>query len=58
VHKNRISNLKGVIERLKHLETLILYDNELRDLEDVLTTLKPLSSLKQLGIELVLCRAL
>ncbi len=27
VHRNRISELKGVIEKLKHLETLILYDN-------------------------------
>lgn len=31
------------------METLILYDNELRDLDDVLTVLKPLSNLKHLG---------
>jgi Leucine-rich repeat (LRR) protein len=48
--KNRISCIRGVIEKLKHLETLSLYDNELRDLEDVLGTLKILSSLKCLGI--------
>lgn len=57
LQKNRISSLKGVVEKLKHLETLILYDNELRDLEDTLSILRPLSNLKHLGRAWVVCRA-
>lgn len=47
---NKISNVDGIFERLKHLETLVLYDNELRDLDGLLKKLKGLKNLKHLDL--------
>lgn len=46
---NKIKTLEGSIENMPHLETLSLYNNELRDLDKNIELLRKYTSLKQLG---------
>ena len=46
---NKISTLKGSLEFMKHLETLVIYNNELRNLDKVLEDLSIYPYLKELG---------
>ena len=48
--ENKISTLDRIFIKLKHIETLVLYDNELRDLDKLIKNLKDLKSLKHLDL--------
>lgn len=48
--QNKIKSIEGIFENLKHIETLIIYDNELRDLDKIMKSLKPLTSMKTLQL--------
>jgi len=48
VQQNKIKSIDGIFDILKHIETLIIYDNELRDLDRILKNLKGVTSLKVL----------
>ena len=48
IHENRINTLDNIFNKLKHIETLSIYDNELRDLDKIIKELKELKNLKHL----------
>ena len=50
LQNNRINTLEGSISTMRHLEHLLLYNNELRDLDKNLEILKELVYLKQLDL--------
>lgn len=50
MQKNKISSIDGIFDHLKYIETLVLYDNELRDLDRILKNLKGLTSMKHLDL--------
>ena len=48
VQHNKINTIDGIFDTLKYIETLIIYDNELRDLDKILNNLKVATSLNVL----------
>jgi protein phosphatase 1 regulatory subunit 7 len=48
--ENNIKNVDRIFETLKYVETLVLYDNELRDLERLIKNFKELKNLKHLDL--------
>ncbi len=50
MHENKIKTIDGIFDVLKYVETLILYDNELRDLDNIIKNLKVLTSLDHLDL--------
>jgi len=40
LQNNKLKTLEGSLDKLNHLETLLLFNNELRDLDKVLEILK------------------
>lgn len=46
---NKIKTLDGSLSNLTHLETLSIYNNELRDLDKNIDFLKKYTELQQLG---------
>jgi Leucine-rich repeat (LRR) protein len=47
---NKIRTLKGSLEKMRHLESLVIYNNELRDLDLNLDALSEYPYLQELGI--------
>ena len=50
LQSNKIKTLEGSLNVMMHLETLSVYNNELRGLDNVIEFLKKYTHLKQLGI--------
>lgn len=50
LQNNKIKTIDGIFDVLKHIETLVLYDNELRDLDNIIKNVKVLTSLKHLDL--------
>ena len=50
MHSNKINNLDGLFSFLKNVETLSIYDNELRNLDSILEGLGGLTSLTVLDL--------
>lgn len=50
LQNNKIKTIDGIFDILKHIETLVLYDNELRDLDSIIKNVKVLTSLKHLDL--------
>lgn len=50
MQNNKISTIDGIFDRLKHIETLVIYDNELRDLDKILKNIKGLTSMGHLDL--------
>jgi hypothetical protein len=49
VQDNKIRTLVGSLQRMGHLEALVIYNNELRDLDKNLEILKEFPYLTELG---------
>ena len=49
--ENKIKTLRGSLEKFLHLETLLIYNNELRGLDDTINFLKDFPYITQLGKE-------
>jgi Leucine-rich repeat (LRR) protein len=50
VQNNKIKSIDGIFDILKHIETLVLYDNELRDLDNIIKNVKVLTSLRHIDL--------
>ena len=50
VQNNKIKSIDGIFDILKYIETLLIYDNELRDLTHILKEMKGLTSIKALEL--------
>ena len=50
MQSNKISNIDHIFEILKYIETLSIYDNELRDLDKIINNLKGLTSMTVLDL--------
>lgn len=50
IENNRLTTLEGSLSNMKFLQVLLLNDNKLRNLDQNLTFLKPLSFLKNLNL--------
>ena len=50
LQNNNIKSIDGIFDLLKYIETLLIYNNELRDLDKILKNLRVLTSMKHLEL--------